>query len=77
LFGVLPVLGQVDAGLTGGVPLTPFILDGTGITSAPRRYTVGPTVELHLLGPVGIETGALYKRFGFHNLIGRYTTSIT
>ena len=31
----------------------------------PRRYTVGPYLEFHVHGPVGIETGALYKRFGF------------
>lgn len=68
-----PLWGQFDIGVIGGVPLNHFILDrssgsrsgATRVTSAPRRYTVGPIVELRLRGPVGLETGALYKRFGF------------
>ena len=73
LFGLAPLEAQVDIGVTGGVPLTPFILntsagDRSGfaqIASATRRYTIGPNLEFHIHGPVGIETGALYKRFGF------------
>jgi hypothetical protein len=73
LFSLAPLNGQVEVGVTGGVPLTPFILNTSAgnrvgssqVTSAPRRYTVGPYVEVHVHGPVGIETGALYKRFGF------------
>jgi hypothetical protein len=73
LFSLAPLNGQVEVGVTGGVPLTPFILNTSSgnrvgfsqVTSAPRRYTVGPYLEFHVHGPVGIETGALYKRFGF------------
>jgi hypothetical protein len=73
LFSLAPLQGQVDVGVTGGVPLTPFILNTSAgnrtgssqVTSAPRRYTVGPYLEFHIHGPFGIETGALYKRFGF------------
>jgi hypothetical protein len=64
---------QVDAGVTGGIPLTHFILDtvagsrfsSSRVTSAPRRYTVGPYVEVRGFGAVGLRAGALYKRFGF------------
>ena len=73
LFVLVPLDGQVELGVTGGVPLTPFILNtrsgsrsgSSEVSSAPRRYTVGPYLEFHVHGPVGIETGALYKRFGF------------
>ena len=73
LFSLAPLDAQVEVGVTGGVPLTQFILNTslgsrTGfarVASAPRRYTVGPYLEFHVHGPVGIETGALYKRFGF------------
>ena len=65
---VLPIRGQVEVGITGGVPLTRFVLNNQGITSAARRYTVGPSVELHIRGPVGIEASALYKRFGFNTV---------
>jgi hypothetical protein len=73
LFNLAPLDAQVDVGVTGGVPLTPFILNTSSgsrvsfsqVTSAPRRYTVGPYLEVHVHGPVGVETGALYKRFGF------------
>lgn len=74
----IPVLlhAQVDAGAIGGVPLTPFILD-TGATSRtgfsrvssePRRYTLGPFFEFHPWKHLGIEAGALYKRFGFDSV---------
>ena len=73
MLGVLQLQAQVEVGVTGGVPLTPFILNSeTGnrfgfsqVLSAPRRYTVGPYFEFHVHGPLGIETSALYKRFGF------------
>jgi len=61
LFSLAPLKGQVDVGVTGGVPLTPFILDTRAgnrvgfsqVSSAPRRYTVGPYLEFHIHGPVG------------------------
>ncbi|MCW5978685.1 MAG: PorT family protein [Bryobacteraceae bacterium] len=64
---------QTDVGIAGGIPLTDFILDNRGggrtgfsmVTSAPRRYTVGPFVEFRVRGPISVEAGALYKRFGF------------
>lgn len=67
------VAAQVHVGVAGGVPFNDFILDTasgsrTGfsrVTSAPRRYTVGPVAEFRLMGPLGLHAGALYKRFGF------------
>jgi opacity protein-like surface antigen len=64
---------QVDFGVTAGAPLTPFILDTSAgsragsarVTSAVRRYTLGPYVAFPLRDSLDIETGALYKRFGF------------
>ena len=68
-----PLEGQVEIGVTGGIPFTPFILNSAAgnrfgssqVASAPRRYTLGPYLDFPLRGPVSIEAGALYKRFGF------------
>jgi len=67
---------QVDIGVSGGVPLTHFILDARSegrsfprsssrVTSSPRRYTLGPFFEVRPWNRLGIEAGVLYKRFGF------------
>ena len=85
LFSLAPLQGQVDVGVTGGIPLTPFILNTSAgnrtgssrVTSAPRRYTIGPYLEFHIHGPVGIETGALYKRFGFDTTSTYFGSPVT
>jgi hypothetical protein len=64
---------QVDVGVSGGVPLTHFILDTSAVSrtgfsrvsSAPRRYTLGPFLEFRPTERLGVEAGVLYKRFGF------------
>ena len=51
---------------------------GSGlVASAPRRYTVGPYLEFHIRGPVGIEADALYKRFGFDTVSSSYGAPFT
>lgn len=55
------------------MPLTHFIRDASaysrtgssGVTSAPRRYTLGPFVEVRPWDRLALETGFVYKRFGF------------
>ena len=70
----LPCFGQsVQLGVKGGVPVTDafqassfFTLDfGSSGSSATRRYTVGPMVELQLPHGFGVECDALYTRLGF------------
>ncbi|MEP7363457.1 MAG: outer membrane beta-barrel protein [Acidobacteriota bacterium] len=59
--------------MTAGVPLTSPILDArdsnrfgaSRVDSAARRYTFGPSLEFRIAGPLSLETGFLYKRFGF------------
>ncbi len=73
LLACAPLAAQVHLGVTGGIPFNDFILNtasgsrtsSSRVTSAPRRYTVGPVAEFRLWGPLGLEAGALYKRFGF------------
>ncbi|HXP87765.1 MAG TPA: outer membrane beta-barrel protein [Bryobacteraceae bacterium] len=56
-------------GVKGGVPLSDTMETGSaygeGATSATRRYTVGPTVELGLSHGFSVEFDALYRRLGF------------
>jgi hypothetical protein len=73
--------GQLWLGIKGGAPLTnlfnsasPFGslttgLPGTIFTSSANRFTIGPTVELHLPANLGIEIEALYRHFSY-NLVG-------
>ncbi|MCL4851777.1 MAG: hypothetical protein KJZ78_10395 [Bryobacteraceae bacterium] len=82
--GLAPLYAQVEAGVIGGVPLTHFILDHSAgsrvgsstVTSAPRRYTLGPSIGFGLSGPLSLEASALYKRFGFDTFsIGGFPTA--
>ena len=62
----------VGFGVRGGVPLTdPFETGsysippgGESASSANRRYTVGPALELRLPHGFGVEVDALYQRLG-------------
>lgn len=59
----------ISFGLKGGVPAaSAFSNASDGNTTArdyTRRYTVGPTVELHLARRFSFEVDALYRRNGF------------
>jgi hypothetical protein len=63
----------VQVGVTACVPITSPILDRqdgsragfSRVDSAARRYTIGPSIEFQVAGPLSFETGFLYKRFGF------------
>ncbi len=61
----------LSLGVKGGVPFTDaFNTAKTGrleYISDTKRYTVGPTVELHLPFRLGIEFDALYKRLDFES----------
>jgi hypothetical protein len=79
LFGIVtPLAAQTSFGIQAGVPLNDFILDRASgsrfsfsrVNSAPRRYTLGPSLEMPLAVPFGIEATALYKRFGFDTAAG-------
>lgn len=73
LVGNAVLSAQVQVGVTAGVPLTTPILDTQAgsragfsrVDSAARRYTLGPSFEFHVAGPVSLETGFLCKRIGF------------
>jgi hypothetical protein len=69
----LPCFGQrIEAGVKGGVPVTSAFQTGSFFTlgfgeaasSATRRYTAGPTVELQLAHGFAFEFDVLYKRLG-------------
>lgn len=61
-------------GVKAGVPATDAFHTGAGgpaferlsYFASTRRYTVGPTVELHLPFRLSVEFDALYKRVGFN-----------
>jgi hypothetical protein len=61
-----PLLAQsVGIGIKAGVPLTDVLKPGA-ITQAKvdtTRLTIGPVIDLRLPFGLGLETGALYKRF--------------
>ena len=75
-FALLLHLPPVSIGITGGLPVTDFIRDtragsrgGFGqVESAPRRYTIGPSVEWRGRRGLSLEAGVLYKRFGFDTM---------
>jgi hypothetical protein len=73
----LPCFGQkIEVGVKGGVPLMNafetgsfFTMNfGEGASSATRRYTVGPMVELRLPHGFELEFNVLYSRLGFADL---------
>ncbi|HLI85194.1 MAG TPA: porin family protein [Bryobacteraceae bacterium] len=59
-------------GVKGGVPLTDFVnavnSDNFGYFSSTNRYTVGPTVELHLPFGLGVEFDALYRHLHYSSV---------
>jgi hypothetical protein len=59
----------VSVGIKAGVPFTDAFETlsnpGPSLRSETKRYTVGPTFELHLPARFSIEVDALYKRFNF------------
>jgi Outer membrane protein beta-barrel domain len=71
LFGAASLVAQpLSFGLKGGVPLTDFI-DTVGNNPSfqaithPKRYIVGPTLELRLPWGFAIEVDALYRRLNY------------
>lgn len=71
-FGAAAVDAQVvSLGVKGGVPLTDAFEVARGNNTAffthTKRYTVGPTFELHLPLRLSIEVDALYRRLGYES----------
>ena len=73
----VPCFGQkLEFGIKGGIPVTSafqtgsfFTMDfGESASSATRRYTVGPMVELRLPHGFELEFDVLYSRLGFADL---------
>jgi hypothetical protein len=74
---LLPVLllfagtafAQVSVGVKAGVPVTDFFetgaLPGIQYFTDTHRYTIGPTVEIHLPKGLSVEVDALYKRLDY------------
>ncbi|MCC6393627.1 MAG: PorT family protein [Bryobacterales bacterium] len=67
---IVPAGAQiVSVGVKGGVPITDaletFRGNSAGYVTHTKRYTVGPTFELHLPARFSIEMDALYQRLGF------------
>jgi hypothetical protein len=62
---------QLSFGVRGGVPFNDFYhsVSGQGFTtfqSSATRFTLGPTVELHLPAGLGLEADALYRNFQYN-----------
>jgi hypothetical protein len=55
----------VSLGVKGGVPVTPAIpgLSSTNPYLDTGRWTVGPTLELHLVSGLSFETDALFRGY--------------
>ena len=61
-------------GVKVGVPMTEYFdTISSRYSSATRRYTVGPSVEVHVWKDVGLEFDALYKRIGYVGIASRFT----
>ncbi len=70
LLAIVPAHSQlVSIGVKAGVPLTNAYSDAQvaagGSTHFVDRYTVGPTVEIHLPFHFSFEVDALYRHSGF------------
>src|SRR5258708_38818918 len=76
MFGSTALFGQpLSFGVKGGLPLTDFIDTGANnratASSVTNRYTVGPTLELHLPTGFAVEVDALYRHFSYYSSAGR------
>lgn len=64
---------SVDIGVKAGVPLNHFVLDtlagsrfgSARIDSQPRRYVLGPVINIQPVSRWSIEAALLYRRFGY------------
>ena len=62
-----PAFAQgIRFGVKGGVPLSTYFETGFRYSSATRRYTVGPSVEVSVWNNFSLEFDALYKRIGYN-----------
>jgi hypothetical protein len=74
----VPAFSQlVSVGVKAGVPLTNVystqqVPDGNAFTSE-TRFTVGPTVELHLPLHFSVELDALWRRSSFSTIGGNFS----
>jgi hypothetical protein len=60
--------GAISVGIKAGVPLTDVVqtageIGGRPFEASRARFTVGPLLQIHLPRGLGIEFGAMYKRF--------------
>jgi hypothetical protein len=65
LVSLLPAQ-SIGFGVKAGIPLTDVVSTTQAIRQGDidmRRFTLGPVVDLRLPFGLGLETGALYKRF--------------
>ena len=77
LFMVLatPAFAQgIRFGVKGGVPISEYFDSGSRYSSATRRYTLGPSVEVTVWEGLSLEFDALYKRIGYAGGIVRTFT---
>ena len=51
---------RISIGVKGGVPLN----DPSGFGDESRRYIVGPSIEVRLMGNFAVEGAGLYQRAG-------------
>ena len=66
-----PAFAQgIRFGVKGGVPINEYFETGDRYSSATRRYTVGPSVEVSIWNNFGLEFDALYKRVGYNARVG-------
>lgn len=74
LAGTMSVFGQLSFGIRGGLPLTNFFQSISNpdetFTSNATRFTIGPTVELHLPAGFGLEADALFRHFHYEGSAG-------
>lgn len=55
----------LSVGLRAGVPLTDALNTHGVFRSRPKRYTVGPSLELRLPMGIGFEFDALYRKMAY------------
>jgi len=65
---------RLSVGIKAGVPLIGPLRSNSGdvrfgdFPTQTRRYTIGPVVDIGLLLGIGVEVGAMYKRFDQQSL---------
>ncbi|MFY9725590.1 MAG: outer membrane beta-barrel protein [Bryobacteraceae bacterium] len=78
LAGGVALAQPFSAGLKAGLPLTDFLNEVQGTSTAnTNHYLVGPEVEVRLPFSLSIEFDALYRHFSYTNVLGSAGSAVT